>query len=147
MNPKATTVTLTTVPATVVYGGSATFMAKFSEGAGHTINFTIDGTAVGTDNTNGGPGNASVNVNFASFPAIGAGPHNVTATFPGETNLATSSDTKSFTVTKAAATVALTNLSQTYDGTPEVGDGDDYAQRSQHIRHLQRLGHRAHQCR
>ena len=45
VNPKATTLTLTTVPATVVYGGSATFMAKFSEAAGHTINFTIDGTA------------------------------------------------------------------------------------------------------
>ncbi len=118
VNPKATTLTLTTVPATVVYGGSATFMTKFSEAAGHTINFTIDGTAVGSDVTNGG-GNASVTVNFSSFPAIGAGPHNVTATFAGETNLATSTDTKSFTVTPAAATVALTNLSQTYDGTPK----------------------------
>ena len=118
VNPKATTLTLTTVPATVVYGGSATFMTKFSEAAGHTINFTIDGTGVGSDNTNGG-GNASVTVNFSSFPAIGVGSHNVTATFAGETNLATSTDTKSFTVTPAAATVALTNLSQTYDGTPK----------------------------
>jgi hypothetical protein len=118
VNPKATTLTLTTVPATVVYGGSALFTAKLSEAAGHTINFTINGTAVGSATTNGG-GNVSVTVNFSSFPAIGAEAHNVTATFAGETNLATSSDTKSFTVTQAAATVALSNLAQTYDGSPK----------------------------
>jgi hypothetical protein len=118
--PTPTTLTLQGTPTSVVYGGTATFGAKLSESSnGHVISLLIDGNAVGTDATNNG-GNAMITVNFASFPTIGVGPHTVQASFAGETNLAASSSTTAnFNVTAAAATVTLSTLSHTYDGTPK----------------------------
>jgi hypothetical protein len=120
VGPKPTTLTLQGTPTSVVYGSTATFGAKLSEnGAGRAITLLIDGSPVGSDVTNSG-GNAMITVNFASLPAIGVGPHTVQASFAGETNLqASTSATANFNVTAAAATVTLSNLAKTYDGTPK----------------------------
>jgi hypothetical protein len=50
---------------------------------------------------------------------INAGTAGASASYAGDTNHAGSSNTGSFTISQAMATVTLSNLTQTYDGTPK----------------------------
>ena len=87
VTPATVTVTVTVIPTSIAFGGLVELDADLSPGlSGRTISYSIDGTPVGTDVTNGSGKSKLMNVNPASF-GIGAGSHTVTATFPAELNL------------------------------------------------------------
>ena len=109
VTPATVTVTVTVIPTSIAFGGLVELDADLSPGlSGRTISYSIDGTPVGTDVTNGSGKSKLMNVNPASF-GIGAGSHTVTATFPAEQNFATASGTGSLTITQAATTTAVTS--------------------------------------
>ena len=109
VTPATVTVTVTVIPTSIAFGALVELDADLSPGlSGRTISYSIDGTPVGTDVTNGSGKSKLMNVNPASF-GIGAGSHTVTATFPAEQNFATASGTGSLTITQAATTTAVTS--------------------------------------
>ncbi len=99
------------------YDQPVTFTATVSAATGTptgTVQFKLDGTDFGTVALSGG----SATSGAASTLTVGN--HTVVATYSGDTsfNGSTSPDFTQ-TVNKATATVSLSNLSQTYDGTPK----------------------------
>ncbi len=109
VTPATVSVTVTVIPTSIGYGGLVELDADLSPGlSGKAISFSIDGTPVGTDVTNGAGKAKLMNVNPATA-GIGAGVHTVTATFPAEQNFATASGTGSLTITQAATTTAVTS--------------------------------------
>jgi formylglycine-generating enzyme required for sulfatase activity len=116
-----------------IYQGSATGTLTISKAA-QTITFANPGpqlanATVTLSATGGGSGNpvtfavtegpATITNGVLSFS--GAGNVTITASQAGNTNYETATPvSRTFTVTKATATVTLGNLSQTYDGTPKA---------------------------
>jgi formylglycine-generating enzyme required for sulfatase activity len=115
-----------------IYQGSSSRILVIAKAA-QTITFAAIPDKLTTDTialsaTGGGSGNA-VTYAVTSGPAsitegvlsfTGAGSVTITASQAGNANYeAASTVSRTFTVTKATATVTLGNLSQTYDGTPK----------------------------
>jgi len=97
------------IPTSISYGGTVELDAELSPIlSGKTISFSIDGTPVGTDATNGSGKAKLMGVNPATF-GLGAGSRSVTATFPAEPNFATAAGTGSLTITQAATTTVVTS--------------------------------------
>ncbi len=87
---------------------------------GKTINFSIDGTPVGSATTNS-EGIASKTVSIAGINAATTG-YSTEATFAAEASYAASSAAGSLTVGKATASLSLVvdDLEQTFDGSPKT---------------------------
>ncbi|PYS48327.1 MAG: hypothetical protein DMG13_25810 [Acidobacteria bacterium] len=116
-NPTSLAVT----SATGTYGAtinlSATLTSNGSPVSGKTISFTLNGNIVGTATTTSGV----ATVNSVSLAATNAGTYStgVGASFAGDATYEATSALNFLTVNKAAATIGLGDLSQTYDGTPK----------------------------
>jgi hypothetical protein len=109
-----TTTTLISVPNPSIFGQPVTFTATVAPSAATgTVQFYADGTLLGPVRTLTS-GQATYITN-----TLWAGAHVITATYSGDTYYSTSNGTLSPNqqVNKAAATITLGNLSQTYDGT------------------------------
>ena len=104
-----------------VYGQTATLtatLATFSSGLnGKSINFTINGVAVGTAATDS---NGTATLTGVSLSGINAGsyPTAVGATFAGDANHAASSSTGALTVSKATPVITWSNPANITPGTP-----------------------------
>src|SRR5439155_13001818 len=114
---------LTVTSATGTYGGtvdiSATLTFSGSPLSGKSISFTLNGTAKGSATTDANGVAALTGVSLAGING-GTYPTGVGARFAADGTYDTSSDSNSLTINKADATIVeLTNLSQTYDGTPK----------------------------
>ena len=98
---------------------SATLTSGASGVSGKPINFTLNGTSVGSAVTNG---SGVATLNNASLAGINAGSYStgVGASFAGDNSFATSSGTASFTVNKATPTVTVSGGPFTYDATPHA---------------------------
>jgi uncharacterized repeat protein (TIGR02543 family) len=118
-----TTSALSTSSATGVYGGTVALSATLTAGgtglAGRTVQFTLNGLSVGSATTDA---SGVATLLTASLSGINAGSYTtgVGATFPEEANYLGSNASAQLIVTKATATVALGDLSQTYDGSPRT---------------------------
>ena len=119
----ATATALAVDPATGTYGGTTTLSATLTSASvgvsGKTVTFTLNGGSVGTDTTDV---NGVATLSGVSLAGIDAGsyPAAVGASFGGDPSYASSSGSASLTIDKATATVHLTDLSQTYDGTAKA---------------------------
>ena len=96
---------------------TATLLSQGNGVSGKMIQFTVNGnTATGTTN---GSGVASVVGLSVSGLDVSLYPDNIAASFAGDANLLASNATATLTITKAAASLVLSNLIQTYDGAPK----------------------------
>ncbi|MEQ1852046.1 MAG: S8 family serine peptidase, partial [Chthoniobacteraceae bacterium] len=107
VNPTATAVTVTPPGATVPYDGSQAFSAS-------VLDQFNDPLAVQPGVTWSATGGGSINAGGTFTAATVGGPYTISATSGSIVGTATVS------VSKAAATVTLGNLSQSYNGTPRV---------------------------
>ncbi|MEP0806095.1 MAG: hypothetical protein HRF47_11425, partial [Chloroflexota bacterium] len=117
-------ITLTVSSATGTYGGTVTLSASLeSYGtalSGKTINFTLNGSSVGSAVTDAG-GVATLNsvslagINAGTYPG-GAG-SGVGASFAGDSIFVAGSDTDTLTVNPRPITVTAATDTKTYDGT------------------------------
>jgi hypothetical protein len=102
-----TTTTSLTTPSTANYGDQVTLTANVSTQLSSTINgsvtFTANGTTVGQGQLTGNV--ASVTVSTQN-PAFVIGPNTIVATLTGTTNYATSSDTKTITLSKGTPVIS-----------------------------------------
>ncbi|HEY3369298.1 MAG TPA: MBG domain-containing protein, partial [Prolixibacteraceae bacterium] len=110
-----------TASQSIVYGTSTVRLSGTINGStvpSGTITVTINGVSqITTRGTGSNTDNFIVDFNTASLGVISS-PYTITYTYPGDINFKTISDaSKTLTVTKANATILLSNLSQTYDGT------------------------------
>ncbi len=97
--------------------GATPFNISATSNRGLLVNFVSSNTAVAMVGT----GALSGNVTTAQVTIVGAGSADITAKQPGDENTAAAPDVvRTLTVAKAAATVALGNLTATYDGTPKA---------------------------
>jgi len=120
--PNVTSTTLTVSPASGTYNGtvdlSATLSASGSGVSGETVDFTLNGTGVGSGTTDS---NGVATVTSVSLAGITAGsyPGAVAANFGGDSTYGTTSGSADLTVTKADQTINFGSLSnKTY------GDAD-----------------------
>jgi hypothetical protein len=109
------------------YGGAVTLTAKLrtsggSPISGQTVNFSVNGTSVGTATTNA---SGDATLNNVSISGINAGtyPNAVAASFTATSAYGASSGTAALTVTQATATLSLAeaDLAQTFGATKAVG--------------------------
>jgi sugar lactone lactonase YvrE len=112
--PPASTIALTFLPASPVFGQTITATATVSGSlltpAG-TVVFTVDGSNTTV--------NLSSGVATLSLPGLGAGGHTVSAVYNSTNGFASATASAvPLTVAKATAMVVLSNLSQTYTGSP-----------------------------
>src|SRR5207249_4880259 len=120
-NANAPSLSVTSAAGT--YGGttdlSATLTFSGSPLSGKTINLKLNGTAKGSATTDA---DGVATLTGVSLAGINGGTYStgVGASFAGDGTYASSSGSGTLTIDKAAATIVeLTNLSQTYDGTPK----------------------------
>ena len=117
--PAATSLTVSN--ATGPYGGpttlSATLTSAGSGVGGKNINFYLNGNSVGTAMTDSG---GLATLSGVSLSGINSGdyPAGISASFSGDANYSISSGSGTLIIYKAAATVAIINLSQTYTDSP-----------------------------
>ena len=104
-----------------VYGQSVTFTANVTVVAPGTgtptgsVQFSDNGTALGAPVVLGSKGTTTY-----STSSLLVGGHNIVAVYSGDANFDSSTSSPfTQTVNKATATVTLSNLSHTYDGTPK----------------------------
>ena len=116
---KAST-SLSVASATGTYGGTVSLTATLTSNSngvnGETISFTLNGTSEGTATTN----NSGVaTLNNVSLTGISVGTHNgyIGASFAGDSNYSSSSDTANLTVTKASTSLSVASATGTYGGT------------------------------
>jgi hypothetical protein len=113
--------TLTVSNASAVYNGTvnltATLLSQGNPVSGKTIQFTLNGQTVG--NLTNASGVATVSNVSVSGLDVSSYPGAIAASFAGDANFQGSSGTATLTVTQATASLALGNLSHTYDGTPK----------------------------
>ncbi|HXF85766.1 MAG TPA: YDG domain-containing protein [Anaerolineales bacterium] len=114
--PDATTLTVS--PVTGIYGDPVTLSATLeSDGSplsGKTINFTLNGSSVGsavTDSSGIATLNSVLAINVGVYPA------GVSASFAGDSSYTASSDSDTLTVNQRPITVTAVTDSKTYDGT------------------------------
>ncbi|MBI1756469.1 MAG: Ig-like domain repeat protein [Fimbriimonas ginsengisoli] len=118
VNDNGTTTTLSSTSNPSTYGQSVTFDARaVTNGTGNvgggSITFSDGATVLATIGVTGS-GRASY-----STSTLTAGSHTITAAYSGSPPLLASSASMSQVVNQAAATVTLSNLTQTYDGSPK----------------------------
>ena len=121
--------TVSSVSGGGVFNGTATLTATLTDCgsplSNKAVSFTLNGAAA--CGVNGKPACPTTNpsgvatLTGVSLSGIDAGtyPNFVGASFAGDTNNAGSSSTGTLTVSKAPATITLSNLTQTYDGNPK----------------------------
>ena len=100
---------LKATPTVSVTGGVFTY-----DGQPHPASGTVTGVSgadLGTPTLAYAPGASSAPVNAGSYA--------VTGSFPGDANYDSASASATITINKAAATISLSNLTQTYDGSPK----------------------------
>jgi len=111
---------LSTIAASGTYGGTVHLSATFSSGgnpvAGKSIDFTLNGNAVGSAPTDA---SGVATLTGASLASINAGtyPAGVRARFAGDSVYATSNATASLFVDHASVTPHITASDKEYDGT------------------------------
>ena len=111
--PAIAPTTLTVQPATGTYGGTTTLsgtLKKTSDSStisGKTINFTLNGSSVGSAVTNGSGVATLSNVSLSGINA-GTYPNGVAASFAGDSSFASSSGSASLTLVKAATVTTVT---------------------------------------
>jgi trimeric autotransporter adhesin len=102
------------------YGGttslSATLTANGSPLGGETVNFSLNGAAVGTAVTNASGVATLSNVSLGSV-AAGSYPTGVGASMAGDSTFNPSSATSQLTIARKTVTAAVTASNKTYDGT------------------------------
>ncbi len=121
-----TTTSLVSTANPSTYGQSVMFSATVSPApatAGETISFYDGATAIGT-----GTNNAS-GVAVLTSSALAAGPHSLTAVYPGDANnLGSTSSALSQAVNSTTLTITANNTNKVYDGTAFAGgNGVAYA--------------------
>ncbi len=128
VNPAPTQATsLSTASATGTYGGTATLAATLTAGGvplpGETVYFTLDEagsiTPVGTATSNASGVATLSGVSLSSFNA-GTYAYAVGAIFAGDLTDEPTSASGNLSVNRAAATLNLSGLAFTYDGTPHT---------------------------
>ena len=116
---------ISSVTGSGVYGQPATLSATLSSAtgplSGKNIGFSIDGISVcGGVGQPACPTTNASGVATLNITGINAGDRSLNASFAGEANLAASNATVLITISKASATIALSNLTQTYDGAARL---------------------------
>jgi hypothetical protein len=111
--PITSATSLAVDPATGTYGGTTSLSATLTSGAtpvsGKSIDFTLNGSGVGSATTNGSGVATLSNVSLTGINA-GSYPTGVGASFAGDTFLVTSSGTNSLTVNPANQTINFAAL-------------------------------------
>ena len=128
---KALPATVFATNATGNYGGTTTLSATVMCGvipvSNATVNFTLNGTAVGSAVTDASGtatlANASLGSSAASALAVGSYPAGVSAAFAGTTQYGASSATAGLTVHKAPATISFNGGTFVYDAAPHAATG------------------------
>jgi hypothetical protein len=100
---------LKTTPAVNVTGGTFTYDGNPHPATGSVTG--VGGANLGTPSFAYAPGGSSAPVN--------AGIYSVTGSFAGDANYNAASASATITINKAPATISLSNLTQTYDGSPK----------------------------
>jgi carboxypeptidase family protein/Big-like domain-containing protein len=102
---------LAVAPATGTYGGTTTLSATLTSGGnpvpGETVNFSLNGSSVGSAITNGSGVASLSGVSLAGINA-GAYPSGVSASFPGDSSFDPSSGSTSLTVSPADQAITVT---------------------------------------
>jgi hypothetical protein len=110
----------------VINGTGITCVATVVRGSGTktptgNVSWTTNGSGsfvTSPCTLSGSAGTATCSVTYTPN-AVGSGLHVITATYAGDPNFFTSNGNQTVTVNKAAATVTLGSLAQTYDGAPK----------------------------
>jgi YVTN family beta-propeller protein len=102
-------ITLSVMPATMVYGNTSTLSATVTAGSTGTITFYDGSTVLGTGNV--GSGGAAT----LTTGVLGVGTYNILAAYSGDaSNSPATSDTKALTVTPASLIVSAAPQTRTY---------------------------------
>lgn len=115
-----TTTAITSAPSSTIFGQSVTFTATVSlaSGAaslnGQTVTFKEGAATLGTGSLNSG------GVATFSTSALGAGSHDITAVYGGNSNIAGSQGTQTYTVSQAGTTTLLTSVSPNPSGVGQT---------------------------
>jgi uncharacterized delta-60 repeat protein len=115
--------TISSVSGIGAFGDTATLTAKLTSAgialSGKSVRFSLNGNALGTATTDS---NGLATLTGVSLSGINAGTYTnaVGVSFAGDTKFSSKSQTGTLIVNKAVATIALSNLSHTYDGTAKV---------------------------
>ncbi|PYL38621.1 MAG: hypothetical protein DMF34_06295 [Verrucomicrobia bacterium] len=122
---KATPTFSSPTPSQTITFGTATISVsgKLNAGSGlvpsGTATVTVSTASATTTGFTGNVGNFSATIDTHLIPAS-ATPYTITYSYAGDSNFNSATNTSTtLTVNKAAATVTLASLSQTYDGTPK----------------------------
>ncbi len=113
----ATTTVVTSDINPSLYGQNVTFTATVTSGAGTptgTVTFMNGVTTLGTGTLNAG-GIATFSTSLLTVSGL---PYTIQANYGGNGDFSSSTNSVSQTVDKATATITLSNLNQTYTGTP-----------------------------
>ena len=137
--PSQTSTTLTASPATGTYGGTVNLSATLTDGtnplSGKSLSFTLNGSSVGSANTNGSGVATLSNVSLAGINA-GSYPSGMGASFAGDASYVGSNSTAALTVNKADQTITVnTNAPATAAYNSQFGGGD--GRRLRQCRHVQ----------
>jgi hypothetical protein len=110
---------LAVTAASAVYGGTVDLVATLtSDGsplAGKTVRFTVNGSQ--TDAVTNASGIATAGGVSVGGMNVGSYPGSIAAAFDGDADYLSSGAAGDLTITKAAASISLGNLTQTYDGS------------------------------
>lgn len=128
---RALPATVTATGATAHYGGTTTLTATVKCGVvpvpGATVNFSLNGAAVGSAHTDASGTATLANASLGSAPAsaiaVGSYPAGVGAAFAGTTLYGASSGTASLTVEKAPASISFDGGTFVYDAAPHAATG------------------------
>src|SRR5262249_40761378 len=109
-NAQLTSTSLAVSSATGTYGGTTNLSATLTSGgngvSGKSISFTVNGTPVGSANTNGSGVALLSNVSLAGINA-GTYATGVAASFAGDSNYASGGGTNSLTVSPANQSITI----------------------------------------
>jgi trimeric autotransporter adhesin len=116
-----TTSTLAGVTGAGVYGGTATFSTALSSNgaavSGKVVSFVLDGRTVGAATTDA---KGIATLSGVDLAGLDAGTYGIEARFAGDADSLQAIGSGSLTIAKAAASITLGGLSQTYQGTGQV---------------------------
>ncbi|WP_165224446.1 beta strand repeat-containing protein [Aquisphaera insulae] len=115
-----TTSTLAGLTASGIYGGTATFTAILSSqgsaAAGKPVGFVLAGRTVGVAVTNA---QGVATLSGVSLAGLKAGIYGIKASFDGDTDFYKATVSGSLTIARAATSITLGGLSQTYGATDQ----------------------------
>ena len=128
---KALPATVSVVPATGYYGGTATLSATVRCGvipvSGVTVDFSLNGTSVGSAETDASGVATLANASLGSSPdsaiPVGRYASGVSAAFAGTLQYGAGSGTAALTIEKAPATITYSGGAFGYDGMPHAATG------------------------